>query len=180
MPLGGVHLTDCRPGVVLGFRRVTKYDWLLLIHILGAFLFLSGSVVAGILQLAAMRRDRPSEVALLLGMVRPMVIAVGIGSLVALGFGIWLAADSAFGASLDDAWVVAAIVLWVVSVALGGAGGTPMRHARQLAERLAVDGDRPSEDLHRAVADRRALVLSYASFAALIAILILMVWKPGA
>jgi hypothetical protein len=42
---------------------VTKYDWLLLVHISGAFLFLSGSVVAGVLALAAMQRERPSEVA---------------------------------------------------------------------------------------------------------------------
>jgi uncharacterized membrane protein len=36
---------------------VTKYGWLLLVHVLGAFLFLSGSIVAGVLALAAMRRD---------------------------------------------------------------------------------------------------------------------------
>jgi uncharacterized membrane protein len=157
---------------------VTKYDWLLLFHLLGAFLFLSGSIVAGILQLAAMRRDRPSEVALLLGLTRPAVVAVGLGSLVTLALGLWLADDAGYG--IGDRWVIAAIVLWVVSGALGGAGGRPMRHARELAERLAADGDRPDEQLHRAVGDRRALVLSYLSFAALVAILVLMVWKPGA
>lgn len=157
---------------------MTKYDWLLLTHILGAFLFLSGSVVAGILHTAAMRRDRPSEVALLLGLVRPMVIAVGAGSLLTLGFGIWLADDAGYG--IGDEWVVAAIVLWVVSGALGTPGGRTLRHARELAERLAADGDRPSEELHRAVGDRRALLLNYASFAALIAIFVLMVFKPGA
>jgi uncharacterized membrane protein len=157
---------------------VTKYDWLLLIHILGAFLFVSGSVAAGILHVAATRRDRPSEVALVLGLVRPMVIAVAAGSLIALAFGIWLADDAGYG--IGDEWVVAAIVLWVVSLVLGTPGGTALRHARELAERLAADGDHPSEELHRAVGDRRALVLNYASFAALIAIFVLMVFKPGA
>jgi uncharacterized membrane protein len=157
---------------------VTKYDWLVLIHILGAFVFLSGTIVAVILHLVAMRRDRPSEVALLLGLIQPTVIAIGVGSVVTLGLGIWLADDAGYG--IGDEWVVAAIVLWVVSGALAGGGGKPLRHARELAERLAADGDRPSEELHHAVVDRRALLLNYASFAALIAILVLMVFKPGA
>jgi uncharacterized membrane protein len=159
---------------------VTRYDTLLVFHVLAAFCFLSGSVVAGILHWLAMRRDRPSEIALLLGLTRPVVVVVGIGSLAALGFGIWLTQDSPDGVRLGDGWVIAAIVLWVVAGALGGPGGRKLRHARELAERLAADGDRPSEDLQRAVADRTALVLNYASFAALVAILALMVFKPGA
>jgi uncharacterized membrane protein len=157
---------------------VTKYDWLLLVHILGAFLLVSGSVVAGVLQLVAMRRDRPSEIALLLGLTRPAVVLVGIGSLVSLALGLWLADEAGYG--MSDEWVLAAIGLWVVSMALGGLGGRPLRHARELAERLAADGDRPDGQLKGAVGDRRALLLSYTSFAGLVAILVLMVWKPGA
>jgi uncharacterized membrane protein len=103
---------------------VTKYDWLLLVHILGAFLFLSGSIVAGVLALAAMQRERPSEIALLLRLVRPAVIVVGVGSLVALGLGIWLAEYVGYG--LGRAWVVAAIVLWAASGALAGPAGKTM------------------------------------------------------
>lgn len=156
---------------------MTKYDWLLLVHIAGAFLLVSGSVVAGLLQLAAVRRERPSEVALLLRLTRPAVLAVAIGSLVTLGLGIWLAEYVGYG--LGAGWVSTSIVLWVVAMALGGAGGLPMRHARELAQRLAEDGDRPSPELRRAVADPRAAVLSYLGLAALVAILMLMVWKPG-
>ena len=157
---------------------MTKYDWLLLIHILGAFCFLSGSVVAGILHAIAMRRDRPSEVALLLGLTRPMVVVIGIGSIVVLVFGIWLAHDAGYGVS--DGWVVAAIALWAISSALAGPAGKSLRQARELAERLAANGNRPSEELHRAVADRRTLILNYTSFLLLIVILVLMVFKPGA
>lgn len=159
---------------------MTTYDTLLVLHLLAAFCFLSGSVVAGILHGLAMRRDRPSEIALLLGLTRPAVVLVGIGSIAALAFGIWLTQDSPDGVELGDGWVIAAIVLWLVAGALGGPAGRKLRHARELAERMAADGDRPSEDLHRAVADRGVLVLNYASFAALIAILVLMVFKPGA
>jgi uncharacterized membrane protein len=157
---------------------VTKYDWLLLFHVLGAFLLFAGSIVAGILQLAAVRRTRPSEVLLLLGLMQPAVAAIGIGAIVSLGLGLWLADDAGYG--IGEGWVVASIALWVVANALGGAGGRPLGRAAELARRLAEDGDQPSAELHRAVADRRALVLNYLSFAALIAILVLMVFKPGA
>jgi uncharacterized membrane protein len=176
MALGGVHATDCRPGAQVRFPRVTKYDWLLLFHLLGAFLFVAGAVVAGILQLAAMRREQPSEVALLLRLTQPAVIVVGVGSLVTLGLGIWLAEYIGYG--VGEGWVVAAIVLWVVSGALAGPAGRMLRRVRGLAERLAQDGDRPSPELRRAVGDPRPLLLNYTSFAALVAILVLMVWKP--
>jgi len=157
---------------------VTKYDWLLLGHILAAFLFLCGAIVAGVLHWLAMRRTRPSEVALLLGLVRVTVPLIGVGSLAALGFGLWLVDEAGYG--FGDGWIVAAIVLWFASGAFAGPAGKRLRHARELAERLAADGDQPSPDLHRAVADRTALVLNYASFACLVAILVLMVFKPGA
>jgi uncharacterized membrane protein len=157
---------------------MTKYDWLLLFHILGAFLLFAGSIVAGTLHLAAIRRDRPSEIALLLGLIQPAVAMIGIGAILTLGLGLWLADDAGYG--IGDGWVVAAIVLWVIGNALGSAGGRPLGRAAALAQRLAEDGDHPSEELHRAVADRSALILSYLSLAALIAILVLMVFKPGA
>jgi uncharacterized membrane protein len=159
---------------------VTTSDWLLLFHLLAAFAFVSGSVAAGVLHLGAMRRERPSEIALLLGLVRPLVPAIGVASLATLGFGIWLTQEAGPDAGLDEAWVTAAIALWVASVALATLGGRMLRHARELAEGLGRSGDRPSEELHRAVADPRALVLNYLSFAALLAIVVLMVFKPGA
>lgn len=157
---------------------MTKYEWLLAFHILGAFLLVSGAVVAGVLQLAAMGRERPSEVALLFRLSRVAVVMVGVGSLTVLAFGIWLAEDLNYG--VGDEWVLASIALWVTSAALGGAGGRTYRQARELAEGLAAEGDRPSAELKRLVAGRPALLLNYASVAALVAILVLMVWKPGA
>lgn len=159
---------------------MSGYDTLLVLHVLAAFCFVSGSVVAGLLHWLAMRRDRPSEIALLLGLVRPMVVVIGVGSIAALAFGIWLTQDDPDGIALGDGWVIAAIVLWLVAGALAGPAGKRLRHARELAERMAADGDRPSELLHDAVADRGALALNYASFAAVMAILVLMVFKPGA
>ena len=157
---------------------MTKYDWLLLGHLLAAFMFVSGAVVAGALHFLATRRPRPSEVALLLGLVRATIPIVGIGSLASLGFGIWLIHEA--GYAFGDAWISAAFILWIVAMALGGPGGRRLRHARELAERLAGEGDQPSPELHRAVTDRTALLLNYASFACVVAILVLMIFKPGA
>ena len=63
---------------------------------------------------------------------------------------------------------------------VGGAGGRPMRHTRYLAEQLAADGDQPSDELRRKVSAPVPLVLNWASGVFAIAILVLMVWKPGA
>ena len=157
---------------------MNKYDWLLFLHVTGAFSVVGGAVIAGVLNVAALQRERPSEIAALLRLTRVAVALIGAGMVLTLGFGLWLVDDAGYG--YGDGWVVAAIVLWVVGNALGGAGGRPLGEAGDLARRLAADGDRPSEELRRALVDRRALLLNYLSLAALVAILVLMVWKPGA
>jgi hypothetical protein len=45
---------------------MSLYDWLLFFHVTGAFLLIGGIVIAGILNLIAIAKDRrPSEVAAL-------------------------------------------------------------------------------------------------------------------
>jgi uncharacterized membrane protein len=157
---------------------VTTAQWLLGFHLVGAFLFVAGAVAAGVLQWTATRRERPSDVALLLGLTRPAVALVAVGALATLGFGAWLVDEAGFDWS--DGWISAALLLWIVSVVLGGIGGRSARHTRYLAERLAAEGDRPSEELHRALVDPAGRALNYGSFLAVVAVLALMVWKPGA
>jgi len=150
---------------------------LLFFHLLGAVSFFAGAAVAGTLQLAAIHRDRPSEIHAFLNLTRAGVALVGIGALLTLGFGIALAEHEGFG--LSPAWIQAALGLWVASMAAGGYGGRTARHARHLAERLAREGDAPSPELHSLVAARGPLWASYASGLMLFAILALMVWQPG-
>jgi uncharacterized membrane protein len=156
---------------------VTATQWLLGFHLVGAFVFVSGAVAVGLLHAAAVRRERPSEVAFLLGLTRVAVAAVGGGAIAALAFGAALVHRSGF--SWGDAWVSASLALWLAAAVLGGIGGRSARHARYLAERLAADGDQPSDELRRALTKPAAQVLNYASFLAALAILALMVWKPG-
>jgi len=149
---------------------------LLFLHLISAFLLLGGATTAGILQVSALRRDRPSEIALLLHVTRVAVALLGVGALGTLGFGLALVHRERIG--YGTSWIVASIALWVAAMALGGIGGRTARHARYLAERLAADGDRPSEELRSLVSHRPSLVLSYASTLAVVAIVVLMVWRP--
>jgi uncharacterized membrane protein len=151
-------------------------DVLLFFHLLGAISFFSGAAVAGTLQLAAVRGERPSEILALLRLTRVGVALVGTGALLTLVFGIALAEHEGIG--LSPAWIQASLGLWVASMALGAYGGRTARHARYLAERLVAEGDAPSVELRALVAARGPLWASYASGLMLLAILALMVWKP--
>jgi uncharacterized membrane protein len=149
---------------------------LLFFHLLGAVSFFAGAAVVGTLQLAAMRRERPSEVHALLRLAPVGAALVGLGALLTLGFGIGLAEHEGFGFS--PAWIRVALGLWVAAMAVGGYGGRTARHARRLAERLAAEGDAPSAELHAFLAAPIPLAASYASGLMLVAILALMVWQP--
>jgi hypothetical protein len=150
---------------------------LLFFHLLGAVCFFAGGAVVGVLQFAAIRRERPSEVYGLLRLAPFGAALVGAGALLTLGFGIALAEHEGLG--LSPAWIQAALGLWIAAMALGGYGGRTARHARYLAERLAAEGDEPSRELHALVAARVPLWASYTSGLILLAILALMVWQPG-
>jgi uncharacterized membrane protein len=159
-------------------RAVSKYEWALFLHVTGAFLFLGGAVIAGVFSIEALRRERPSEIAALLGLARWGVAAVSIGVLMALVFGLWLV-DIA-GYDWGSAWIVWSLVLWVLTNALGGIGGRRDKETRLLAERLASEDDAPSPELRARLRDPIALSLSWGSGLVGVAILALMIWKPGA
>jgi uncharacterized membrane protein len=149
---------------------------LLFFHLLGAVSLFAGAAVAGTLQLAAIRRERPREVYGLLRLAPVGAAFVGAGALLTLGFGIALAEHE--GPGLSPAWIRAALGLWVASMVAGGYGGRAARHARDLAERLAAEDDAPSQQLHTLVAAPLPLAASCASALMILAILALMVWQP--
>ena len=154
------------------------YQWLLALHVTGAFLFLGGGVIAAALNLVALGRDRPSEIALLFGLIRIAVVPILLGALLTLVFGLWLVHEAGYG--YGDGWVVAALVLFVLGNAMGGIGGRRDERTAQLARELAAGGDAPSAELRARVRDPLSLTLSYGSGLLLVAILALMTWKPGA
>ena len=151
-------------------------DVALFFHLLGALLFVAGIVVAGIAFEAARRRDRPGEIALLLGLTRVGVALVGVGALLVLGFGLWLVHLGGFG--YGAGWIDAALVLYVVALGLGAVGGQRPKQARRLARELAATGAPASPELRALLADRRSLAANYAASVAVLAILALMVFRP--
>jgi len=155
---------------------VAAYHWLLFFHLVGAFCFFAGGAVAATLQVGALRRERPSEILALLRLTRVGVLLVLVGAVLTLVFGIALAHHDGFG--LTPGWIRATLGLWLASIALGAAGGRTSRQARYRAEELAAGADEPDEELRALVAHRPSLVLSWLSGGLLLAILVLMVWRP--
>lgn len=157
---------------------MSKYDWLLFLHITGAFLLLGGGVVAAALNMAALRRDRPSEILLLFRLIRIAVASIIAGTVLAFVFGLWLVNEVGYG--YGDGWIVAAIVLLILGNAIGGFAGSRDARTAKFAQQLLAEGDTPSEELRARVRDPINLVCNYGSGLILVALLAIMIWKPGA
>ena len=158
---------------------MSLYDWLLFFHVTGAFFLLGGIVIAGILNFLAIAKDRrPSQVASLYGLIRFAVPLIGAGLLLTLAIGLWLVNEADYG--FGEAWIVTAIVLWVLAGSLGSIDGKYQRQTGELAQRLAAEGDAPSPELRARLRNPLALAISYGSGLMAFAVLGIMIWKPGA
>ena len=153
-------------------------DGILFLHLVGVLLFVGGSIAAGVLRLAAIRRERPSEIALLLRAVRPAVPLVAGGLVVAIAAGFWLA--HRLDLDLGAAWLTLTFGLLAWLIVVGAVAGRQDRATRELAERLAGDGDSPSSGLARRLRDPVNLTLNASMLAVVVIVVALMVWKPGA
>jgi uncharacterized membrane protein len=156
--------------------ELTRYQLALFFHLLGALLFVAGIILAGVAFEAARRRQRPADIALLLGLTRMGVALVGIGALLVLGFGLWLVHLGGFG--YGAGWIDAAIVLYLAALALGAIGGRRPKQARRLATRLAAEDVPASAELRALLNEPLSLAANYTSAAAVLAILVLMVFQP--
>jgi uncharacterized membrane protein len=156
---------------------VTEHDAALFLHLVGAFLLVAGVVVAGVAFEAARRRNSPAEIAMLLNLTRTGVLLVGLGTLLVLAFGLWLVDLGHWG--YGTGWVVAALGLFALTLVLGTAGGRRPKLARKLATRLHEEGSAATPELRALLDDRAALAANYLSAVLLLAIVVLMVFKPG-
>jgi hypothetical protein len=139
---------------------VTGTDWLLSLHLLsavllGAALTAYWALVLGTRPALAMLTPAGAD-----RLNRPLTVAVSIGALGTIVFGVWLAiVQDAY--QVWDGWIMAAIVLWAAGVGLGQRAGKAFAAAGPLARRNGV-------------------LLQASSSAAILAVLVLMIWKPGA
>jgi uncharacterized membrane protein len=160
---------------------VSLYDWLLFLHVLAAFALVAALVIFWTIGLVARNVDRPSESLRYFRVARPANIMVGVGTVATLIFGVWLAIERD-EYQVWDGWVLAALVLWVISTAAGVRGGKPYAEAAKLATRLAGEGrgEEPSADVRSLLQDRTGVVLNAVSSLAVLLILVDMIYKPGA
>ena len=152
------------------------YNVAFFFHILGVLAFVSGAVVAGVAFETARRRERPAEVATLLGLSRIGVLLLAVGTVLTGAFGLWLVHLGKWHYS--SFWVSASIALFVVALALGGIGGQRPKQARLLATALASDGAPVSDELRALLNSRAAQAQNYASLLLVLAIIALMCFKP--
>ena len=127
---------------------MSRYEWLLFLHLIGAFAAVGSAVVFSVLLLGA---DRVAG-AQLTFLARRLW---DVGGLLTLVFGIWLALDDY---SIGDGWILTALVLWAIAAGTGIRVG--MAYEAGTAERA-----RPM----------------YAVMTiAVLALLVVMIYKPGA
>jgi hypothetical protein len=126
------------------------YDWLLFLHVLAAFMLASTVVTYSAVVLGAPAGPRAISVANMMW---------DVGGLATLVLGIWLAID-VDGYEVWDGWILGAIVLWVVATGLG----------QEVRKATGADG----------VAAGRAAPLHWLRTVVILALLVLMIWKPGA
>jgi len=150
----------------------------LFLHLLGVLVFISGVALAGVAFESARRRERPAEIALLLGLARIGAVLVMTGGLLLVVGGFWLIGLED-DVDLGTGWISAALTLFVAALLLGGFGGQRPKRARALATELAEEGAEMCAELRALLDDRVSRLANYASAALILAILALMVFKPG-
>ena len=150
---------------------MTLYDWLLFLHVLAAFAAVAAVVLLSAVLAASWRSVGVVDAAPFLRMSRlgsRLWDAGGAGTLI---FGIWLAIDVE-GYELWDGWIVAALVLWVIAAAAGMRVGAGFRRA--------FGADAGPGEFGGSIRSQRALVVHAVMALAVAALLIVMIYKPGA
>jgi hypothetical protein len=127
---------------------VSRYEWLLFLHLIGAFVAMGSVVVFSVLLLGGER------------VAGPQLTFLGrrlwdVGGLLTLVFGVWLALDDY---SIVDGWILTALVLWAIAAGTGirigmAFGAGTGEHVRPLYAVMTL---------------------------AVLALLLVMIYKPGA
>jgi uncharacterized membrane protein len=159
---------------------VSTYDWLLFLHVLSAFMLVSSLVLFTFLIAILWKSDLPGDIARVSGISRLGNVLVGIGSLGVLIFGIALAFE-ADSYAIWDGWIIAALVLWAVMAELGRRTGKAYDAVGARARELVTAGSTgPSAELGAAFRAPSAVGWHLATIAAVVLLLLDMIFKPGA
>jgi hypothetical protein len=148
--------------------------------VLSAFSLVGGTIFFWVLIVAVRQTDTPEGTLRMGPLVRVADASVGVGAGGTIALGVWLA-FSFGGYDIWDGWIVAAIVLWVTATAFGQRASAAYRASVQRALDLQRNGQTgPSPELLALNRTSRGLLFQTLLSAAVLLILIDMIWKPGA
>jgi uncharacterized membrane protein len=159
---------------------VAFYDWLLALHVLAAFSLVAALVLYSVVIAVSWNLALPSDVSRMFRVARVGDVAIAVGAVGTLVLGIWLAIDSD-DYQVWDGWIIAALVLWVVSMETGRRTGTVYNAVRDRARALVAEGrDAPQPELNAMVRSSTGLAFHAATVVLILALLVVMIYKPGA
>src|SRR5262249_28431229 len=153
---------------------------MLSLHVLSAFAWVAGVVVFWVLIAAVRRVDTAEGTIRMQPIVRigNAVVAIGMGGTIVLGIVLALTLS---GYRIWDGWIIAAIVLWVVSAPLGQRTGAAYMEGANKARELQTAGQTgPNAELLALNRTSRGVVFQLLWSVVVLLILADMIWKPGA
>jgi uncharacterized membrane protein len=155
-------------------------DWILALHVLSAFAFAAGMILFWVLIVAVRKTDTPDGTIRMYPIVKVGNAAIGIGVGGTIVLGIWLAL-SVGGYDIWDGWIIAALVLWAISAALGQRTGAAYMQGMIKARELRTAGETgTSPELLALNRTSNGVLFHFLSSVVFLLILIDMIWKPGA
>jgi hypothetical protein len=154
--------------------------WLLALHVLAAFSLVAGIVLFWVLVVVGRRIDTPADTLRLSPIAKVGNVTVGVGLGGTIVFGVWLA-FSYGGYNIWDGWILAALVLWFVGAGLGRRTGEAYRQGPRKAQELEEAGQTgPNPELLALNRTQTGLLMQTLTSLVVLAIIIDMIWKPGA
>jgi hypothetical protein len=155
-------------------------DWVLALHVLSAFSLVAGIILFWVIVMAVRRIDTPADTLRLGPVAKVGNATVGVGMGGTIVFGVWLAFS--FGDyDIWDGWVLAALILWFVGAELGRRTGAAYMQGPVRAQELEAAGQTgPNPELLAINRTQTGLLMHTLTSLVVLAIIIDMIWKPGA
>ena len=155
-------------------------DWIFALHLLSAATLVGSLVMSWIVIVSLLSARTPGDTLALnrVGMVGTVTTVVGLVG--AIAFGIWLAIlRDAF--QVWDGWVIGAIVLWALATVAVLRSFVEYAKPVGKARALVASGETgPDAELSALNKTSTGLLLRALASAAVVLIVIDMIWKPGA
>jgi hypothetical protein len=149
---------------------------MLALHLLAAFAIASALVLYSVLVFNGRRMASPDQRQFLFRIAPIGAPLIGGGSVLALILGVILAIDSK-RFEIWDGWVIAAIILWVLLVAIGQRTGAYYTAVQRLAEE---GGEGAQTEVTARLRASTGALLHLGTLLVFVLLLLDMIFKPGA